>query len=81
MLLAENILQANVVLIQQGFHAGSILRGQTNAQRRKDVGDNLAKDQVDGQGRMYSFRGRKYFFADFQSPRHPIVGEKLVGVG
>ena len=40
-LVAEDVLQVYVVLVEQGLHAGALLGREPDAQRGEDVGDNL----------------------------------------
>ena len=54
MLMTKYIFESNVVLVQQGFHPGPVLGGQANTQWGKYVSNDLAKYQVDGQGRPHT---------------------------
>ncbi len=40
-LVAEHILEADVVLVEQGLHPGPVLSSESDAQGREDISHNL----------------------------------------
>ena len=59
------------VFIQKSFHSGSVFRRQSDAQWGENICHNLAKNQVNCQWGLDSFRWWKHLLPDLQCPGYP----------